>query len=145
MKTIGIFTILAAVLLACGGEENVVVGNRTKIEVSANYGGNASSGKVSNEIYDAGEVVKGELIRAKFTVKNTGDYPLVIADVSTSCSCTVGDYTKDPIQPGETGEVIATVDTDRVGGAKVDKAVTLLANTQPSKTELKIKATIVKK
>jgi len=126
-----LFALLTTVLIACGGEENVIVGNRTTLEVE--------------KVYNAGEVVKGEMVRAEFIVKNTGDYPLVIADVSTSCSCTVSDYPKDPIQPGKTGKVIGNVDTDRVSGARVDKAITILANTRPSKTELKIKATIVNK
>lgn len=132
MRTIGIFAFLAFFAAACSGNEEVVVGERTTMDVST-------------KVFDAGEVVKGELISAEFVVKNTGDNPLIIADVSTSCSCTVGDYPKDPIQPGETGKVTATVDTDRIGGAKVDKAVTILANTKPSKTELKIKGKIVKK
>ncbi len=126
-----VLALLTTFLFACAGEEDVIVGNRTSMEVK--------------KVYNAGEVVKGEMIRAEFIVKNTGDYPLVIADVSTSCSCTVSEYTKEPIQPGETGKVIGNVDTDRVTGSRVDKAVTILANTKPSKTELKIKATIVNK
>lgn len=130
MKTV-LIALVTVVLFACSGEEDVIVGNRTSISVE--------------KVFNAGEVVKGEMVRAEFIVKNTGDYPLIIADVSTSCSCTVSDYTKDPIQPGKTGKVIGNVDTDRVSGAKVDKAITILANTTPSKTELKIKATIVNK
>lgn len=128
---IALLALLTTVLFACGGEEDVIVGNRTTMEVT--------------KVYNAGEVVKGEMVRAEFIVKNTGEFPLIIADVSTSCSCTVSDYPKDPIQPGKTGKVIGNVDTDRVSGAKVDKAITILANTKPSKTELKIKATIVNK
>jgi hypothetical protein len=126
-----LFALLSVVLASCQGETDVIVGNRTSMEVE--------------KVFNAGKVQKGELIRAEFIVKNTGEYPLIIADVSTSCSCTVSDYPKDPILPGETGKVIGNVDTERVSGARVDKAITILANTKPSKTELKIKGTIVNK
>ena len=124
--------LLGAVLFACGEQTEVIIGERTTL-------------KVDTRVFDAGEVLKGEVIEAKFVVENTGEVPLSIADVSTSCSCTVGDYPKDPIPPGKTGIVTASVDTDRVSGARVDKAITILANTKPSKTELKIKGTIINK
>lgn len=38
-------------------------------------------------------------------VQNTGNVPLVINDVTTSCGCTTVDYTKEPILPGRNGEL----------------------------------------
>lgn len=125
-------SILSIALFACTSEDQEFeVGERTTMEVET--------------VYDAGKVVKGELIRAKFVVKNTGDHPLVIGNVSPSCSCTVSEYPEDPIQPGKTGTIIATVDTDKVGIGKIDKKVRVNANTKPRRTELKIKATVVAK
>lgn len=126
-----LFALLAVVLASCAGESDVIVGNRTTMEVE--------------KVFNAGQVVKGEMVRAEFIVKNTGDYPLIIADVKASCTCTISEFPKDPIQPGKTGKVIGNVDTDRINSPKVDKAITILANTTPSKTELKIKATIINK
>lgn len=124
--------LVAFVVASCGNEATEAeVGVRTTLEVK--------------KVFNAGEVVKGEMIRAEFIVKNTGKTPLVIAKVSPSCSCTVGDFTKDPIPPGKTGKIIANVDTDKVHGARVDKKVTVLANTTPRTHTLKIKGTIVNK
>ena len=118
-----------AFLFACssnGGE--VEVGKKTTLEV--------------NDIFDAGTVVKGEVIRAVFTVKNTGDYPLVFGEVRPSCSCTVPHKPEEPIQPGETGEIVAQVMTDQLITKNVTKSITLLTNTEPSTTVLVLKAVI---
>jgi hypothetical protein len=93
-------------------------------------------------MYNAGRVVKGEVINAKFKVKNTGKYPLVFGEVRPSCSCTVADRPTEPIQPGETGEIIAQVKTDRLTTSRVFKTVTVMTNTEPNVTILEIKATI---
>lgn len=125
-------SLLTLFLASCGDQDLTAdVGDRTTMEVK--------------KVHNAGQVVKGEMIRAEFIVKNTGDKPLVIADVSPSCSCTVGDFTKDPIAPGKTGKIVASVDTDKISGSRVDKKVTVLANTTPRTHTLKIKGTIVSK
>jgi hypothetical protein len=118
-----------AFLFACssnGGE--VEVGKKTTLEV--------------NDIFDAGTVVKGEVIRAVFTVKNTGDYPLVFGEVRPSCSCTVADKPSAPIQPGESTKIIAKVNTANVTSKEVTKSVTIMTNTTPSTKVLIIKAKI---
>ena len=82
-----------AFLFACSSKGDAVeVGQKTTLEV--------------NDVFDAGTVVKGEVIRAVFTVTNTGDYPLVFGEVRPSCSCTVADKPTEPIQPGESTEII---------------------------------------
>ncbi len=115
-------------LFACTETETVEVGNKTTMVV--------------DPVFDGGEVVKGEIISAKFVVRNTGSYPLVIADVKGSCSCTVADRPEDPIQPGEEAVIKADVDTDRTSTGEITKSVRIVANTEPSVTEVAIKATV---
>jgi len=116
------------VLVSCTGKQDVEVGQKTTMEV--------------NLLFDAGNVIKGEVINAKFKVKNTGDYPLVFGEVRPSCSCTVPHKPEEPIQPGETGEIVAQVMTDQLVTKNVLKSITLLTNTEPSTTVLMIKAVI---
>lgn len=52
---------------------------------------------------------------ATFTIKNDGNKPLVISNVTTSCGCTVPDWTKTPIAPGATGTVTSTFDAKALG------------------------------
>ena len=51
---------------------------------------------------DFGVFDKSETKETTVEVKNTGDSPLVIADVSTTCGCTAATYDKRPAKPGET-------------------------------------------
>ena len=50
-------------------------------------------------------------VTCKFKFKNTGDGPLVIHQAIASCGCTVPQYPKEPIKPGESGEVTVTYDS----------------------------------
>ncbi|MEY4658322.1 MAG: hypothetical protein RJB36_88 [Bacteroidota bacterium] len=115
-------------LFACAQKNELEIGQKTTMEVQT--------------VFNAGTVMKGEVINAKFKVKNTGDYPLVIGKVTPSCSCTVAEEPKDPIQPGESGEIIAQVNTDNLSTKKIQKMITVMANTDPSVTVLEIKGKI---
>lgn len=128
MKRILFILPLAFLMFSCGGSDVVEIGQKTSMVVEP--------------VFDAGEVVKGEIISAKFIVKNTGKYPLVIADVKGSCSCTVAEKPEDPIQPGGEGVITAEVDTDRTSTGVISKSVRIVANTEPSVTEVAIKARV---
>ena len=55
--------------------------------------------------HDFGEITYGEEVGARFGFENQGKGPLVIERVSTGCGCTVAEYTKKPVAPGEGGFV----------------------------------------
>ena len=125
------FFALIILIQSCSGSDQVEIGNKTTMEV--------------NLVFDAGKVVKGEVIDAKFTIKNTGDFPLVIGDVKGSCSCTVAEKPEEPILPGEEGVVKAHVTTQSANAGVLAKMVNIVANTEPSRTEVVIRATILDK
>lgn len=68
---------------------------------------------------------------ATFTIKNDGDKPLVISNVTTSCGCTVVDWTKEPIAPGATGMVSSTFDAKALGHFYKDIGVYCNASDRP--------------
>ena len=68
---------------------------------------------------------------ATFTVKNDGDKPLVISNVTTSCGCTLADWTKDPIAPGAKGTVTTTFDAKALGHFYKDIGVYCNASDRP--------------
>ena len=127
-KTLAFIGIL--MLFACRQEQKVEVGQKTTMEVTPEF--------------NAGTVIKGEIIKARFKVENTGDYPLVFGEVRGSCSCTVAEKPEEPLQPGETAEILAEVNTENLTSKKISKSVTILANTEPSLTVVTIKVTLKK-
>ena len=96
-------------------------------------------------VFDAGDVLKGEVITAKFIITNTGEYPLVIGEVKGSCSCTVAEYPENPVLPGESGKVLAYVNTEKVGAGVLNKSVRIVANTTPSITQVVVKANVIRR
>lgn len=77
-------------------------------------------------IVDYGEIAQnGDPLRiAKFT--NTGTEPLVIKNARGSCGCTVPEWPKEPIMPGESADIKVRYDTKRLG--KINKTVTITTN-----------------
>ncbi len=128
MKKLIVLLVLPVIFSCSSDGESVEIGKKTSLEV--------------NEVYDAGTVIKGEVIRAVFTVKNTGDHPLVFGEVRPSCSCTVADKPSEPIPPGATTKIIAKVNTANESSKEVTKSVTIMTNTTPSTKVLIIKAKI---
>ncbi|MEZ4922825.1 MAG: DUF1573 domain-containing protein [Crocinitomicaceae bacterium] len=92
--------------------------------------------------YDFGTVKEGEQVRHTYKFKNTGDKNLILINVKGSCGCTVPeDWPKDPIAPGETGEIKVVFDSQgRVGNVK--KNVRVEANTNPSLTLLTLSGVV---
>ncbi len=95
-------------------------------------------------VYEFGEVIQGEVITARFEIKNTGKVPLKIFEVKPSCGCTLADYSKDAVDPGKTAWVEAVVDTKDQNG-DIFKKVTVFANTQPTDITLVITGKVLAK
>lgn len=55
-----------------------------------------------------GTISQTEKVTHVFTFKNTGDTDLIIKGVSSSCGCTIADYTKEPIAGGSEGKIAVT-------------------------------------
>ena len=64
---------------------------------------------------DYGEVAKGSEGMRTFVFENTGDAPLMIEGVRSSCGCTIPKKPEKPIAPGEKGEITVRYDTNRIG------------------------------
>ncbi|RYZ44473.1 MAG: DUF1573 domain-containing protein, partial [Sphingobacteriales bacterium] len=56
--------------------------------------------------FDFGKVKEGEKVRHAFKFKNTGQNPLIISDAIASCGCTVPSFSKEPVLPGNDGEIM---------------------------------------
>jgi len=94
--------------------------------------------------FDFGEIDEGERVQHTYAFKNTGKEPLVISNAKGTCGCTVPQWPKDPIAPGEEGEILVEFNSKGKSGPQT-KRVILTANTNPQTTNLEIKGKVNKK
>lgn len=90
---------------------------------------------------DFGEINQKEPVSYEFEFINKGQAPLVISEVEGSCGCTVTEYTKEPVMPGQKGKVKAIFDAIAVG--KFRKSVKVVANVEGGPEYLYIKGTVI--
>ncbi len=93
--------------------------------------------------HDYGSIEQGEKVAHIFKFTNTGNEPLVLSNVKPSCGCTTPSWTKEPIAPGDAGEIHVEFDSKGKSG-KQTKTVTVTANTDPAKTVLTISGEVLK-
>jgi hypothetical protein len=93
-----------------------------------------------SETVDYGEITKGSDGIRVFEFTNTGNSPLIISKVSSSCGCTIPKKPEEPILPGKTGEIQVKYDTNRVG--PIRKAITVISNADTPTKVLKIKGEV---
>ena len=79
--------------------------------------------KFKIETIDQGKLLIDVPVTATFVVENTGSKDLIIESANPTCGCTIGDYTKTPIKPGQTGEIKATYNAKGLGA--YDKHLTV--------------------
>lgn len=109
--------------------------------------GSITSIKFEETTHNFGEIKDGEVITYTYKFTNTGDKPYFISNAKGSCGCTVPKWPKEPIKPGEQGEIVVTFNSrgkGKVGGGQQSKRVTLTGNTDPANTYLTIKGVVTK-
>lgn len=79
-------------------------------------------------------------LRLAFT--NTGDVPLVITEVRTSCSCTTIKYDRKPVQPGEGGVLNITVDPKKAPKGHFYRVLQVHSTAQSGVQNITLKAEI---
>lgn len=97
-----------------------------------------TTAEVTQTEIDFGTFDKSETKETTIEVKNTGDCPLAIVDVSTTCGCTAAKYDKRPAKPGETLRVQIKMTPKDTGF--FDEVVTIKYNSinnQPVKVKIK--------
>ena len=91
--------------------------------------------------HDFGTINDGAPQETMFSYTNTGDSPLVVTDIKSTCGCTVPQgWSREPLSPGESSQF--TVKFNGKGANKVSKTVTVTANTKKGKETVRISAFI---
>ena len=92
------------------------------------------------KVHEFGIVLWKHPVTATFKVTNSGDKPLVISNVTTSCGCTVADWTKTPIAPGASGVVSSTFDAKALG--RFQKSIGIYSNASDRPIYLSIRGEV---
>ena len=92
--------------------------------------------------HEFGKLLQGEVVTYSFHFTNTGNAPLLITEVKTSCGCTAGDFPREPIKPGQDGLIKATYDSKGHHGFQ-SRTLSVISNTNPSMTVLRFKADVL--
>lgn len=155
--------IMIALLASCSTEETEVRETQSEPQQQRREPVNLSTQVISNpktanknravdqwpemrfEKYDHnfGEIREGEKVEKRFKFTNTGNAELVIFSAKGTCGCTVPDYPRNPIAPGETGEILVTYDSSNRTGLQ-EKTVNITANTNPNVITLHLVSRVVK-
>lgn len=93
------------------------------------------------EVIDYGTVAYKSDGTRTFTFKNTGKSPVVIADIKTSCGCTIATKPTKAIMPGESSEITVKYATNKVG--PFSKSITVISNAKEGRKVLKIKGKVL--
>ncbi|OJJ17960.1 hypothetical protein BKI52_29325 [marine bacterium AO1-C] len=98
--------------------------------------------KWQNTKHSFGKIKHNKPATATFSFVNEGNEPLIITRAQGSCGCTVAKYPKEPIMPGQKGEVTAVYSAATLGS--FHKTVTLTSNTANATTVLSITGEVIK-
>ena len=109
---------------------------------SGNEESNLPNIEFEREIFDFGKLIQGEKATYDFKFKNTGTTDLLISQVHSSCGCTVPDFPREPIKPGNSETIKVTFDSSGRKGVQ-NKTITVVSNCQPNRNVIRIKAMVI--
>ena len=148
-QAISILAIMTVMLSSCKKEEvvkpNFVINDAKQSDASATKTADPNAKYATMDFdkmsYDFGTIKEGEKVETAFVFTNNGETDLLITRAQGTCGCTVPDYPKTPIKPGE--KATMTVSFNSAGKAGMNnKAVRISANTKTGTEMLSIKVNV---
>ena len=85
---------------------------------------------------------RGGKVSHTFHYTNTGDKPLVITRITTTCKCTDYSYSKKPVAPGKTGTITISYDPKKQQGVFY-KVIQVHDNTPDQRQVVTIRGEVV--
>jgi uncharacterized protein DUF1573 len=148
MKTkLFLSAVMCFFLFSCGNDKkNDSEISSDLINVPATASGKALAGSppvmtFAEEKHDFGKLTQGETVSYAFIFTNTGGSDLVISSAQGSCGCTIPEYPKGAVKPGQQSKIDVKFESSGKSGL-VQKTVTLVTNCTPSTKVLTISSTI---
>jgi len=137
MRIYIIFLLVISFFISC--DENITEENYTDIiELE-----NPPILTFENKTFDFGTVIDGDQVIHKYEFTNTGKGPLVLSAVNGSCGCTIPkNWPRTPIASGESSYIEVVFNSEGRAG-QTNKTITVVANTKPGATKLKLIGNVV--
>lgn len=95
----------------------------------------------NKQVHNFGQIEWKQPVTVSYIITNTGNEPLVLTNITTSCACAAAEWTKSAIAPGEKGNVSVTFDAKALG--RFEKNVGIYSNAQPHLISLKFEGEVV--
>ncbi len=96
----------------------------------------------SESAFDFGEITQGDKVEHVFQFENTGNKPLIISNVQTTCGCTAPQWPRTDIKPGEKGE-LKVVFNSRGKRGRQNKVITVISNASNNPERVKIVTSVL--
>lgn len=96
--------------------------------------------KFDKESHDFGKIAFDKPVSHEYTFTNAGDQPIIISDVQPTCGCSVAEFTKTPVKPGESGSINVTFNAAAKG--PFTKSFIVKSNTKTPVKTLTIKGVV---
>lgn len=92
-------------------------------------------------VHDYGQIEKDGDGTWSFEFKNIGEFPIVVSRVRSTCGCTVPDWSREPIEPGESGKIKVVYNTEQTGTFL--KSLYVYSSAANSPVKLQVKGKVV--
>ena len=100
--------------------------------------------ELSTSVVDLGEIAQDDgkqMVRITFT--NTGNVPLVVTEVRTSCSCMTVDYKREKVLPAERGTLTITLNPAKAPKGQYLRVMQIFSTATSGVKRVTVKAQIV--
>ena len=143
MKYFLLFFMLGTMLVSCDVKKRDRISDDASkaIEMASK---DSTTVLVIDTTHDFRKVTDGDMVEFNFRFKNTGTKPLIVANATASCGCTVPEKPELPVLPGETSFIKVVFNSKgRVGMAH--KTVHVISNARPDFPELLLTGEVLEK
>lgn len=148
MKKIITILILSFIVISCNNSSATNKIKKENIKLAKERDSKIKMGgakmKFEKTEHDFGTINEGDIVETIFKFTNSGKSELIITSAKATCGCTVPQWPKEPIMPGESGEIKVKFNSKRKPNLQ-QKRVTLITNTDGGKEFITIKAMVTPK
>ena len=94
--------------------------------------------------FDFGDITQGDRVEHVFEFENTGNEPLILSDVRTTCGCTAPEWPREPVAPGAKANLKVVFNSTGKYGVQ-NKVITVISNSVNSPARVKIVTNVLRK